>query len=71
MALRREESLIRLPHRYDTAALEEDLRLKSSILTIPLIMVELGDPKLSKPLADFARNGQALLGFGWRALTAA
>ena len=70
MALGCEDSLTRLPHRYDTAVLE-DLRLKSSILTIPLIMVELGDPKLSKHLADFARNGQALLGFGWRALTAA
>lgn len=74
LALRREASLTRLPRGYDTAAavgLEEDLRLKSFILTVPLSVAEFGNPALAGHLADFARNGCGLLEFGWHALTAA
>lgn len=74
LALRREDSLTRLPRGYDTAAskgLEDDLRLKSFILTVPLTKAEFGNPALAGHLADFARNGCGLLEFGWHALPAA
>ena len=73
LALRREDSLTRLPRGYDTAAagLEADLRLKSFILTVPLTKAAFGKPALTGQIADFARNGCGLLEFGWHALTAA
>lgn len=74
LELRREDSLTRLPRGYDTAAaqgLEDDLRLKSFILTMRLTKAELGKPSLVGHLADFAQNGCGLLEFGWHALTAA
>ena len=74
LALRREDSLTRLPRGYDTAAaqgLEDDLRLRSFILTMRLTKAELGKQALTAQLADFARTGSGLLKFGWHALTAA
>jgi len=71
LALSRDSAMARMPRGFEAAAetpVAGDVRLRSFVVTRPIVAERLFSPDLIGDVLTFARAGQPLLAFGWTAL---